>query len=279
MRRLFYFLLMALMVLVAVSCKKDKYDPKNVKAVTVAEFIAAPKSDTQVYELVGTIGSTINTTYGNFDLTDETGTVYIYGLTATYLGYGFKNDGSFSSLGLKWKDKIRIRGYRGAYEDKIEMEYAWFIEKLQDGGGGDLPVGNTVSVDTNSDAEIWTSSIDNTYGSGYATTVQGLLIGFYKHTSTTTPVAPNANHIRIYKNNVLTIKSTNDKKFKKIVIGCAPDSGDTSYCFDLTGLEGGTGATANKSAKTVTWTGSSSKVILLNTIGQIRVEKLTVEFE
>ncbi len=90
----------ALMVLVAVSCKKDKDGPKDVKAVTVAEFIAAPKSDTQVYELVGTIGSTINTTYGNFDLTDETGTVYIYGLTATYLGYGFKNDGSFSSLGL-----------------------------------------------------------------------------------------------------------------------------------------------------------------------------------
>ena len=34
----------------------------EVKAVSVAEFLAAPESDTQVYELVGTIGGTINTT-------------------------------------------------------------------------------------------------------------------------------------------------------------------------------------------------------------------------
>lgn len=47
---------------------------------TVAEFLAAPVNSTVEYTLKGTITSVVNTTYGNFDLTDETGTVYIYGL-------------------------------------------------------------------------------------------------------------------------------------------------------------------------------------------------------
>ena len=109
----------------------------EVKAVTVAEFIAAPESDSQVYELVGTIGGSINTTYGNFDLTDASGTVYVYGLTATELGYGAKNDKSYGSLGLNEGDKIKLRGYRGSFGDKIEVVYAWFIEKV----GGDTPPG------------------------------------------------------------------------------------------------------------------------------------------
>lgn len=277
MKKLVYLLIAALVVPGAVSCKKDK-PGQDYKSVTVAEFIAAPESETQVYELVGTIEGSINTSYGNFDLTDDTGTAYIYGLTATNLGYGTKNDKSFSSLGLEEKDKIRIRGYRGSFNDKIEMEYAWFVEKLSD-GDSDTPAGNTVSVDTNSESEIWTASIDNTYGSGFAATVQGLLIGYFKHTSSMNPVAPNANHIRIYTNNVITISSTSDKKFKKIVFGCAPDADNTSYCYDMTGLEGGPGALANHPAKTITWTGSATKVILLANNGQVRVEKLTVEFE
>ena len=110
--------------------------PGDIKAVTVEEFIDAEESSTQQYELVGTIGGTINTTYGNFDLTDETGTVYVYGLTATDLGYGAKNDKSYSSLGLNEGDKIKIVGYRGSYGDKIEVVYAYFVEKIS---GGENP--------------------------------------------------------------------------------------------------------------------------------------------
>ena len=390
--------------------------PAGVKPVTVAEFIAAPESDSQVYELVGTIGGTINTTYGNFDLTDETGTVYVYGLTATELGYGAKNDKSYASLGLNEGDKIKIRGYRGSYGDKIEVMYAWFIEKVSGGGGGgdtpaggtvdnpytvaqaidavkdltwtsntdyestdevyvkgkisripsggtfteggtygnasfyisddgtetaefycfrvlylgnqkftegqtdikvgdevvicgklmnykgntpetvsgkaylyslnssgggggDTPGGSSVSFATNSEAETWASASDGTYGTGYATTTQGLKVGYYKHTSTSNPVAPNANHIRVYKNSVLSISPTDGKKIKKIVLNCAPDAGSSTYCFDMTGLEGGANATADTGAKTISWTGSAAKVVLHANNGQVRVEKITVEFE
>lgn len=108
----------------------------EVKTVTVAEFNAAAESQTQKYQLTGTIGGTINTQYGNFDLTDDTGTVYVYGLTATDNGYGTKNDQSFASLGLGEGDNITIIGYRGSFNGKIEVMYAYFVKKNSSGGGG-----------------------------------------------------------------------------------------------------------------------------------------------
>ena len=47
----------------------------------------------------------------------------------------------------------------------------------------------------------------------------------------------------------------------------------------MAGLEGGASATADKEGLTVTWSGSASKVVLHANNGQIRMEKLTVEFE
>ena len=140
-------------------------EPTDVKAVTVAEFLAAPESSTQVYELVGTIGGSINTQYGNFDLVDETETVYVYGLTATNLGYGAKNDQSYASLGLVAGDKIKIRGYRGSYNDKIEVMYAWFIEKVE--GSGNTP-GTDPAPGTGSKFESDAAFVCSTDDSGNA---------------------------------------------------------------------------------------------------------------
>ena len=254
----------------------------EVKAVTVAEFNAAPDSDTQVYELVGTIGGNINPTYGNFDLTDDTGTVYVYGLTATELGYGAKNDKSYASLGLAEGDKIKIHGYRGTYtnantgETKIEVMYAWFIEKVD--GGGDTPAGDAISFPTNLTAQTWTSETDGTYGEGFSSTTQDIKVGYYKHASTSKPVEPKDAEVRIYKGSVLAVTAPSGKKFKKIVIG-TPGTGSGQYCVNMAGLEGGGKGTADQSALTVTWTGSASKLVLQADSAQVRMEKLTVEFE
>lgn len=101
----------------------------DVITISVQEFLAVPESGTQKYQLTGTISGTINTTYGNFDLVDDTGTVYVYGLTATELGYGASNDKSYASLGLAAGDKITIIGYRGSYNGKIEVLSAYFVSK------------------------------------------------------------------------------------------------------------------------------------------------------
>ena len=257
----------------------DPQPSGDVKAVTIAEFNAAPESQTQVYELVGVIGGSINTTYGNFDLTDATGTVYVYGLTATELGYGAKNDKSYASLGLAEGDKIKIRGYRGSFNDKIEVMYAWFIEKVTGGGGTDpQPGGSTVSFDTNAGAQTWAAETDGTYGAGFSSTTQGVKIGYYKHTSTSAAVAPKESEVRIYKNSALAFTAPDGKKFKKIVM-TIPGTGNGQYCVDMTGLEGGNGATADKAALTVTWSGSAGKVVLHATEAQVRISGVTIEFE
>lgn len=123
----------------------------DVKTVTVAEFIKAEVSQTQKYQLTGKITGSINTQYGNFDLEDATGTVYVYGLTKTDLGYGAKNDQSYAGLGLKAGDIVTIIGYRGVYNDKIEVLNAYYVKHEsgsdEQGGsqGGEQGGGQTTS--------------------------------------------------------------------------------------------------------------------------------------
>ena len=112
-------------------------ETSEVKKVTVAEFNAADVSKTQKYQLTGKVSGTINTQYGNFDLEDDTGTVYVYGLTKTELGYGQKNDQSFESLGVKEGDTVTLIGYRGEYQGKIEVVYAYYVSHTSGSGGNE----------------------------------------------------------------------------------------------------------------------------------------------
>ena len=85
---------------------------------------------------------------------DATGSVYVYGLTATELGYGEKNDKSFGSLGLEEGDEIVIKGYRGSFNGKVEVMYAWLVEKRP----GDEPVPDSITID--GDMSDWESVTD-----------------------------------------------------------------------------------------------------------------------
>lgn len=111
-------------------------DVKDPKTVTVAEFIAASESKDQPYKLTGKVSNITSTVYGNFDLVDATGSVYVYGLTKTNLGYGASNDKSFGSLGVNEGDEITIIGFRGSYNDKVEVMYAYLVSGGSGNGGG-----------------------------------------------------------------------------------------------------------------------------------------------
>ncbi len=101
---------------------------------TVAEFLAAAEDNTW-YKLTGTISNVANTTYGNFDLVDETGTVYVYGLTATQVT---ANDKSFSSLGLKAGDTVTLIGKRASYNGSPQVGGpAYYVSHVP---GADEPV-------------------------------------------------------------------------------------------------------------------------------------------
>ena len=89
-----------------------------IKAVTVAEFLAAAEG-TALFELTGVVKNVANTTYGNFDLVDATGSVYVYGLTGNdTVG---SNDKSFASLGINEGDVITIVGTRASYSGKSQV--------------------------------------------------------------------------------------------------------------------------------------------------------------
>ena len=130
---------------------------KEPVTATVADFIAAAESSTQPYQLTGVIGGSINTTYGNFDLTDETGTVYVYGLTKTNLGYGATNDKSYASIGLNAGDKVTMIGFRGSYNGKVEVLYPYYVSHEASGSG--FMSLNTTSIDVSASATSATFTI------------------------------------------------------------------------------------------------------------------------
>ena len=224
-------------------------------------------------------------TYGNasFYISDDgTETNQFYCVRVLYLGNKKFEEGQTD---IKVGDEVVICGklmnYKGNTPETVSGKaYLYALNSGSGGGGGgDTPSGASVSFATNAGAQTWAAETDGTYGAGFGTTTEGLKLGYYKHTGGTNAIAPNDSHVRIYKNSVLSVASTAGKKIKKIIIGCAPNSGSSSYCFDMTGLEGGASATCDKSALTVTWTGSASKVVLHANNGQVRMEKITVEFE
>lgn len=92
----------------------------DIPTKTVAEFIAA--GGTRCY-LEGIVSNITNTTYGNFDLTDASGTIYVYGcLNAA--GESKK----FADLGVKNGDKIKVIAdeyelYDGTKDEAKNVQY------------------------------------------------------------------------------------------------------------------------------------------------------------
>ena len=110
----------------------------EVKTVSIADFNAAPVSDTW-YQLTGTVKNLKDgDQYGNFDLEDATGSVYVYGLLSEKGGEKKKFQELVAAKGIKEGSKITIIGNRGEYNDKIEVLNAYFvsIEGGNESGGG-----------------------------------------------------------------------------------------------------------------------------------------------
>lgn len=86
----------------------------KVSPVKVAEALTSP--DGKLLRMTGTVENISNTLYGNWDLVDETGRIYIYG-TLDAKG----QDKNFLSLGLDVGDEVTIEGPKGSYNGKAQM--------------------------------------------------------------------------------------------------------------------------------------------------------------
>ena len=106
----------------------DDTSGSDVKKVTVAEFNAAAVSDEVWYQLTGSVKNLKEgDIYGNFDLEDATGSVYVYGLLSEKGGEKKKFQELVAAKGIKENSKITIIGTRGVYKDKIEVMNAYFV--------------------------------------------------------------------------------------------------------------------------------------------------------
>lgn len=103
------------------TCGDEYVAPVLPTKVTVAEFLAAAEDET-IYELTGVITEVKNTTYGNFYLEDETGSVYIYGLCSPTGEQKY-----WAESGAKVGDTITIRTVRTSHNETPQGKNAIFV--------------------------------------------------------------------------------------------------------------------------------------------------------
>lgn len=111
--------------------------PVNLGEKTIEEFLALKNAkDTCV--LTGVVKNIQNTTYGNFDLEDETGSVYVYGLL-TAAGEPKK----FAEMGVEENDILTIKAVYGEHNGTPQAPNAVFVSVEK----GEKPEPQTIELD------------------------------------------------------------------------------------------------------------------------------------
>ena len=109
----------------------------DAEQLTIAEFISRADAST-VYQVTGVVGTVKNDKYGNYDITDATGSITIYG-THTSTGEAQK----FSSLGVSEGDTITLQGTYTLYNTTHEIKDAIYVSHKK--GNGSTGGGSTVA--------------------------------------------------------------------------------------------------------------------------------------
>lgn len=238
---------------------EDPQPGGDVKVVTIADFNAAAESTDVWYQLTGTVKNLKNgDQYGNFDLEDATGSVYVYGLLSEKGGEKKKFQELVAAKGIQEGSTITIIGNRGSYNGKIEVMNAYFVSIGEGGGGGgDTPAGNVtktvdgavvtlvvagategnkVTVDLN--AQGWESG--KAVDPATITLSDGTKITFAKGEGSNTPAFYEATKgVRVYAKNTITISG---KAVAKVVMTCDSYNG-TAYTGNSTLYASASGTT------------------------------------
>ena len=209
-------------------------EPEQPTYTSVADFIAAPVNDDTFYYLKGTITRVANTTYGNFDLTDETGTIYVYGL--------YSEDGVTSKYwatsGAKLGDDIVIYAKRSEFNGQDQAGSARFIELLP----GTLA--------------FWTFSKDAVVF-GSAAAEQEITVEAYNLKCDIECASDNTHFTATYADGVLTIAAAENTTTDIISGNITVTAGDLKKIITVTqtGVSegGGTEVSAEKTMKDFSW--------------------------
>lgn len=108
-----------------VNAKVEAHIP--VVEATVAAFLAAAE-DATYYRLVGTAGDLSGAgKYGNFNVSDETGEVYVYGLLSGWGGAKGQFQTLVTETGLKAGDLLTIVGKRISYKGTPQVGSGFYV--------------------------------------------------------------------------------------------------------------------------------------------------------
>lgn len=107
----------------------------SVEKISAAEFVKLSDSKEKYYMITGKIANASNgnktdlNTYGNFDIVDESGAVYVYGLQTGWENTPNNSRKHFSDLGKGLDDEITVIGYKSSYNGKPQMGGAFYFEE------------------------------------------------------------------------------------------------------------------------------------------------------
>ncbi len=116
----------------AVYVSHTKCIPKEMGLVTIAEFLTA-KDDINIYTLKGVVSNIVMDVnypdvynkYGNFDLVDKTGSLYIYGLLDAD-----SVRANFISLGVDEGDTLILKGSYTEYKGAAQISSALYVSHV-----------------------------------------------------------------------------------------------------------------------------------------------------
>ena len=111
----------------------------DVEAKTVEAFLAT-EEDKTYYRLTGTVsGIADGDIYGNMTITDETGSVYVYGLLSGYGGEKKLFQDLVADTGLSNGDKLTLVGYHTSHKGNPQVGGAFYLLHEEGSEGGEEP--------------------------------------------------------------------------------------------------------------------------------------------
>ena len=134
--------------------------------VSVAKFLEMADTATE-YVLTGKVANVVNTQYGNFNLTDETGTIYIYGLASPTGAAQY-----WAESGVREGDTITVKGKYSVYNNSPQVKNAVYVSHVPapfvfaEAAAIEADVVEvSISVESN---VAWTVSCDDTWVKSYS---------------------------------------------------------------------------------------------------------------
>ena len=186
------------------------------ESTTVADFLAAPVSTDTWYQLTGTVKNLKDgDQYGNFDLEDATGSVYVYGLLSEKGGAKKLFQDLVKAQGIANGSKITIMGNRGEYKGNAQVTNAYFVSVDNSGSGG----GETTPSGSGNGTEKSPYNVTAAKDAGEKTGVyvKGYIVGFVNG--------------QVYADGATF--SANGAVASNILLAASADENDASKCMPI----------------------------------------------